>query len=160
MSAIPRLGLLVALTLWLSVGTVADLPDADSPRLYRGHLLQGAIGPASRVIDTPEALAEFVSCLPPDLPSKRQPAPANPDPLRLPGFQLDFAKEVLVVAVHLDTVSAFPEYRGVRQEQVLFEISDPPPEARPYGWGVYTGVVLPRRQSGWKIQLTMVEKSW
>lgn len=122
--------------------------DMSGPNVLRGLVLQSQSGPASQVIDSQEALADFVSCLPDKLPSMKQPAKANPDPMRQKGFTVDFSTEVMVVVVQRDTLSAYPKYQGVETgpggRVVKFALPQPPAEARPYNWGVYTAVILPR----------------
>lgn len=161
MSGVSKL-LMLSLVL-LAAGTV-ELPAQEGPAVKRGFVLQSSAGPATQVIQSPEALAAFVACLPERLPHMKEPAPLNPDPLRAGTLQLDFSREVLVVCVHRDTISAFPDYRGVCTETdarvVAFEVPDRPPEARPNGWGVYTAVVLPRCDLPTRIQEIAVKGSW
>lgn len=133
-------------------------------RVWQGFVLQSELGPASQVIDSPEALAQFIACLPERLPHMKEPAPLNDDPLREPGFSLDFEHSLLVVCVHRDTISAFPEYKGNQAEpdarMVDFDVPSPPPEARPYDWGVYTAVLLPKGDLPTRIRTTEVEGNW
>lgn len=141
------------------LATVAPGLAQPEPEVMRGFVLQTKAGPCSTVIETPEELARFIACLPADLPQKREPAAPNPDPLRQKGFSLDFSRQVLAVVVHRDTISAFPEFRGVQGDLVMFDVPGRPPEARPYDWGVYTAVILPRGKA-WKIEQKAVDPVW
>jgi hypothetical protein len=165
MSFLRRLSRFLALSLvLLSAPTPGQADQQQSgsagPLVLTGFVRQSDLGPGSKVIETAEQLADFVSCLPDELPSKKQPAPPNPDRFRH-GFSPDFSQEVLVVVVHRDTISAFPVYKGLKVNSdgrvVKFDVPGPPPEARPYGWGVYTAVILPRSSLPTKIQETAVQ---
>ena len=156
---------MLVLSLVLLAALPRDLAAQEQPyRVLSGFVLQSEFGPPSCVIQTPEELAEFVACLPERLPHMKEPAPPNPDPIRQPDFHLDFAKQVLVVCVQRDTISAFPRYKRVGAESearvVDFDVPGRPPEARPYDWGVYTAVVLPRVGLPTRIREAAVKSDW
>lgn len=155
---------LLTLSLVLLASSLASPSAEERPRVLAGFVLQSQHGPPSQVIATPEALAEFVACLPEELPHKQQPAPSNPDALRTGSLTLDFRTEVLVVCVHRDTISAFPDYKGVVVESEFmmadFDVPAPPPESRPYGWGVYTAVILPKSSLPIRVRETAVKGNW
>lgn len=170
MNVFRRLSRCLALSLVFLAATTPGQADQQqqqsgdsAPQVLRGFVRQSELGPGSRVIETAEQLAEFVSSLPDELPSKKQPAPPNPDRFRH-GFSPDFSQEVLVVVVHRDTISAFPVYKSLEvcadSRVIKFDVPGPPPEARPYGWGVYTAVILPRSSLPTKIQETAVQGDW
>ncbi len=141
-----RIEATVLLWLVLFLGAGPLLAD-ETPRVLGGYLLQENSAAVDQVITSKEELAKFAACIPATLPQKRGPEPPNPDPLR-GDFTVDFEKEILVIAVHRDTLSAFPNFLGTSMDgegiSVDFEIPEPPPEAKPDGWGVYTAVVLPK----------------
>lgn len=86
----------------------------------------------------------FRRVIPKVKPHKRQPAPASDDPLLSETF--DFSEEMLVVAGRGDTLSARPELLKVERGLKLtftWGLPEPPPEAKPHGWGSYCAVVLP-----------------
>lgn len=123
-------------------------------------------GPAikySVLIENETQMADFLATLPADLPSKREPAPPNPDPLRK-GHKIDFSKNVLAVVIHRDTISAYPTYQGLEATKgarvVKFDVPSPPPEARPYGWGVYSAVVLPKAGDPLTVEIKDVKGDW
>jgi len=85
-----------------------------SPRTFGGWVFHSEDAPSlqSLVIDSQEEWHTFQSKLPKKQPTKRQPAPDNDDPLI--GLALpDFNKEVLVVAVHGQTISHPPLLRSI-----------------------------------------------
>ena len=106
-------------------------------------------GPPSgyEIISDRKALSAFQKRIPKKRPSKKHPAPKNEDPL-LSEKPIDFSKERLVVVWRDQTISAHPRLIGHRKSstshvlEVL--IPQPPPEARPFGWGVYRAFVLPK----------------
>ncbi len=145
---------------------------AEEIKPMRGFFLHGEPGPGQKaspetstflVIENERQFADFVGSLPDEVPSMKEPAPANPDPLRK-GYEIDFSKNVLVVAIHRDTISAFPVYKGVQSTKgarvVKFDIPSPPPEARPYGWGVYNAVVLDKAGKPIKVETADVKGHW
>ena len=122
-------------------------PTAEASPM-RGYVFLTGITPESYLITSPEQLKTFVSTLPPVTPYKILPAPKNPDPL-LTGFTVDFQSEVIAVAVGKNRTSRHPVYEGVSESRdgtrlVNFTLPAPTAEAYPFGWGVYTAVVLPR----------------
>lgn len=145
----------ISLVAMLLLGCWFPAWSQEAPRVLGGYILQEKSSAVDQVITTREQLAEFVACISPTLPDKRHPDRPNPDPLR-GEFSIDFDKEILAIAVHRDTISAFPIFLGRSMDgegiSVDFEIPEPPPEARPYGWGVYTGVILPKTEIPTRIE--------
>lgn len=149
----------------------AKPPAKEGPKVMRGFVLQGSHepvadilkGPNSGVIETPEQLASFAACIPEHLPHKKNPAPPNPDPLRK-SFKLDFSREMMVIVVHHDTISAYPKFQGVEESGqvrvVKFDLPGRPAESRPYGWGVYTAVILPKVAVPTELKLKPVPSEW
>ena len=139
----------LSVLLLVLLGCGAPSQSQVEPRVLNGFVLQEKGGAFDQVIGSEEQFRTFVAAIPSTLPDKRRADRPNPDPLR-GDFRIDFSKQVLVVAVHRDTLSAFPEYLGTSKEadgiSVDFTIPEPPPEARPYGWGVYTAVLLPKSE--------------
>ncbi len=122
--------------------------DVEAPEVLQGYLILDGVTPESYLLTTPEQLQAFVKTLPPHTPYKVLPAPPNPDPF-LKGFSVDFEQSVIAVAVGRNRIARHPVYLGTRQtadggRQVLFSLPAPTPEAFPFGWGVYSAVVLPR----------------
>ncbi len=127
----------------------------EAPRTVRGYVLQERESAVDQLITSKEELAKFLACIPENLADKRGRKRPNPDPLR-GAFVIDFQKDVLVIAVHRDTLSAYPNYlgrsSGKKGASARFEIPERPPEAKPDGWGVYTGVVLPKSGAPTRIE--------
>lgn len=121
----------------------------DSPiSVMRGYLYQTAITPESYVITNPEELKAFVSMLPPVTPYKNLPAPPNPDPL-LKGYSIDFSQDILVVAVGRNRIDRHPTFLATKEyedgtRQVWWSLSAPTSQAYPYGWAVYSAVIMPK----------------
>ncbi len=120
----------------------------ENPSLLRGYLMQTMMTPASYLLTNPEQLKAFVEMLPPNIPFKILPAPANPDPF-LHDFTVDFSKNLLAVAVRRNGTTNFPSFLGIREQPggvrtIHFEIAAPTAEAYPLGWAVYSAVVVPR----------------
>ena len=105
--------------------------------------------PEVLIIEDLDSFRKFQKQLPERKPSKKQPAPENEDPFRKLDA-VDFATERVVIVSRSQTISAHPIYLATdtQSDQVVvwFEIPEPPPEARPYGWGVYRAVVLPQSE--------------
>jgi hypothetical protein len=118
----------------------------------QGYLYQTAITQESYLLTNPQELQSFVAWLSPVLPYKTLPAPPNPDPF-LKGFTVDFEQNVIAVAVARDRISDPPSYLGTvpledGTRQARFELSAPDrSKPSPFGWAVYTAVVLPREQA-------------
>lgn len=143
-----KLWLLALLFLALPAAGQPVVPVDGSIKVLGGYLFQTAITPESYVITNEEALKPFTSMLPPTTPYKNLPATPNPDPF-LHGFKVDFDQQVLVVAVGRDRITKAPVFGGVQAAEdgtrlVLFSLQDTTGEAHPYGWSVYTAVVLPK----------------
>ncbi len=146
-----KLALILACLLSLS------LPTAAQDSNFKGWVFyeEGDLSPTYRVIKSQKQLDSFLEILPKKAPHKRQPAPKNPDPLLLTNA-VDFTKNILVIAMRKGTISTHPIYlaKDTQEDKVVlwFEIPDPPPEARPYGWGVYRGVLIPRTDKPIKVK--------
>lgn len=155
---------LLLLCLWLP-GLAQEISDETETRVMRGYILQNGITPESYVIENAEQMKAFVSTLPLTVPTKTVPAPANTDPL-LKGPAIDFSSNVLVVAVGRDTISRYPRYLGIETlrdgtRQVVFSFTRKQGEPYPFGWAVYTAVVLPRVEALTVVRVdTVVKKSW
>jgi hypothetical protein len=106
-------------------------------------------------------LKAFVAQLPPTIPYKTIPAPANPDPF-LHGFEVDFEQSVIVVAIRRNGIDKHPVYEGMEdtasERQVFFAIAAPTPEAYPFGWAVYSALVLPRDEGPYKVVVRTLPK--
>lgn len=136
---------------------------AEEPRQFTGWIFthegleDSAPESGFRIIDNEEAMAEFRKKIPKTKPSKKQPAPANDDPL-LGKVRLDFAEQRLVLVWRGETISSHPTLVSVEQNSKakVFKVflPEPPPEARPYGWGVYRAFLVPR--DGKKIEVEFV----
>lgn len=88
----------------------------------------------------------FIARLPARRIQQRQPAPPSTDPLRARP-PIDFAHEVLIAVVRPQTLSAVPDVEVATDRGVLhvrYTLPPRPPEARPYGIGVYHAIVVPR----------------
>lgn len=98
------------------------------------------------ILDTQAAFEKFQEQLPNVRPTKRHPSPPNNDPLRNPK-SIDLKQSRLVVVKRAQTISGYPKFVSQKETKneivVLFELGELPPEARPFGWGVYTGLLLP-----------------
>jgi hypothetical protein len=103
--------------------------------------------PQTLIIRTVGELKAFQARLPDRVPSKKHPAPENKDPLRS-ASPVDLEKHILIVALRSGTISAHPVHlatsKGETGVTVTFSTPDPPAEARPYGWGVYRAILIPR----------------
>ncbi len=141
--------LLLALFLFALPTLAQDEQEAEAPpEVMQGYVYQNALTQESYLITNAEELKAFVLYLPPVTPYKKLPAPPNPDPF-LKGFTVDFEQNVIAVTVGRNRIVGFPEYRGVEEltngdRQVHFTIPAPSAEAYPYGWALYSAVVLPK----------------
>lgn len=115
------------------------------------------------VLEDGRELEEFRKRLPEVVPSKRKPAPTNPDKL-LTGSLVDFGKQRLLILARSETTSTHPEVLSHKQDDSrhLFEIGipEPPPEARPYGWGVYIAIPLPRDGKAVQVEFKATPGRW
>jgi hypothetical protein len=132
----------------LALTSLLVSPSVAQPQEIKGYLYQTALTPESYLLTSPEELKAFTSMLSPVLPYKTLPAPANPDPF-LKGFTVDFEQNVIAVAVGRNRINRNPSYAGIDEwddgsRQVRFLLSAPTSEPYPFGWAVYTAVVLPR----------------
>lgn len=140
--------------------------DEVEPEVMRGYIYQNALTPESYLITSPEELKAFLQYLPPVTPYKTLPAPLNPDPF-LHGFAVDFEQSVLAVAVGRNRIVGFPEYRGTEEfeggeRSIHFTIPAPATNAYPYGWAIYSAVVLPRTEGKTRLVVESLkpEPSW
>jgi hypothetical protein len=125
-----------------------DDEEPEGPRVLGGFLYQTAITQESYLITKDEELKSFVMMIPAVTPYKTLPAPPNPDPL-LKDFTIDFEENVLAVAVGRNRIERPPVFQMVDESDdggrlVQFALSKPTAEAYPFGWAVYTAVVIPR----------------
>lgn len=111
----------------------------------RGWIYYDEPKPVHFVIRDQESFMKFRAKLPEEAPSKKRPAPKNSDPFLRQAP--DFSKEMLVVVACGETISSHPRLLKKKSSgtgvTLVVEIPEPPPEARPYGWGVYLGITLP-----------------
>lgn len=146
----PLRKLLLLLLMLVTVPALAQDEDEAKPEVRQGYIYQNALTPESYLITSPEELKAFIQYLPPVTPYKTLPAPPNPDPF-LHGFTVDFEQSVVAVAVGRNRIVGFPEYRGTEElksgeRDVHFTIPAPTTNAYPYGWAIYSAVVLPRTE--------------
>ena len=132
-----------------------------SPETYKGWVLldeqeHPAVGVV--VIESAKQFKAWQKRLPGKVPSKKQPAPTNPDPLRN-SDSLDFSKYRLLVLERTQTLSGYPEFVELKEtdEEILavFRLPELVAEARPFGWGAYRAVLIPR--VGKSIQVKYVD---
>ena len=94
--------------------------------------------------------------IPENRPTKKHPAPSNDDPLRTK--PIDFERYTLIVVTRDETISAYPEFKDIAESEaetlLRFSIPQPPPEARPYGWGTYRALLVP---SGKNYRIEFIE---
>lgn len=117
---------------------------------------EGDPSPYIQTITDRAALDEFRGRIPEYRPTKKKPAPTNDDPLRT--REIDLGEQTLVVVSRNHTISAYPEFVGQEEadaETLLkFRLPEPPPEARPYGWGTYRALLVP---SGKQYRVVIVD---
>jgi hypothetical protein len=106
--------------------------------------------PEPLVIRSAEAFAAFITRIPATLPQKRQPAPANPDPL-LAEPDIDWSRSMMVVVLS-DWMHVQPELRAVRDDGARLLVSAHVPHrgesamfAAVIDLGRYHAWVVPRR---------------
>ena len=50
-----------------------------------------------------------------------------------------------------ETLSAYPELKDLTESEtetvIRFSLPQPPPEARPYGWGTYRALLVPSKKN-------------
>lgn len=151
--------LLVALVL-MPHGLAQTVQNDDGAVLMQGYVYLTGVTPESYIIESPEQLKAFVSTLAPVLPHKILPAPPNPDPFRT-GFTVDFKSSVIVVAVGRNRISDHPRHLGTDtftngNRRVRFALSAPTAQAYPFGWGVYSAVILRRIEGQTSVQLQTI----
>ena len=131
---------------------------AEPPVQYKGWVYYETSDPSPhyQIVDNEKALDEFRQRIPKKRPTKKHPAPPNEDPLLQEGA-LDFQKNLLIVVMRDETISAYPEFKSVQEDEhqvvVHFHLPEPPPEARPFGWGTYRAVVLPIQKKPYQVKL-------
>ena len=144
----------------VSVGLCQPLEDKPLRQL-EGFLQQTAITQESYLITDEKALKEFVDRIPPVLPYKTLPATPNPDPF-LKDLKIDFEESIVVVAVGRDRIADRPVFKGLERAEgvryVDFILPERTARTYPYGWAVYTALVLPRIDSETKIVVTGTPK--
>lgn len=142
------------------------MEENETVKVMQGYLFQNALTQESYLITNDEELKAFVQYLTPTLPYKKLPAPPNPDPF-LKGFTIDFEENILAVTVGRNRISGFPEYQGTEEfedgtRDVHFTIPVPKEHAYPYGWAIYSAVILPRTDGQTKIVVKTLQRkpSW
>ncbi len=141
-------GLLTTLfSLLLLAPTVAQVGTPHGHPLG-GYLIQTAITPESYQITNTRDLESFVELLPKVTPYKTLPATPNPDRF-LNGYKPDLETSILIVATGRDRITDPPIFQGLETladgtRLVKFFLPDRSTRTHPYGWAVYTGVILPR----------------
>lgn len=128
-----------------------------------GYLTQTAATPESYLIENAQQLESFVTMLPKVTPFKTLPASPNPDPF-LDGYSPDFEEEILIVATGRDRITDPPVFLGVETSEdgtrlVRFELPQRTTKTYPYGWGVYTAVVLPRIEGNTKVLVNGIDEA-
>ncbi len=129
---------------------------------FSGYLIQTALTPESTLITNPRELEEFVTSLPSVAPFKGLPAHPNPDPF-LAGYSPDLENNFLVVATGRDRINDPPRFQGVEvlpdgTRLVHFFLPERSDLTYPFGWGVYTAVVLPRIKAPTRVVVTEARK--
>lgn len=157
-----KLWLLALLFLALPAVAQTSAPAPLAVKVMGGYLFQTAITPESYVITNEQELKPFTSMLPPTTPYKNLPATPNPDAF-LHGFKVNFDQQVLVVAVGRDRITKAPVFQGLQTADdgtrlVKFALQEAKGEAHPYGWAVYTAVVLPKIEATTRAVVTTVPK--
>lgn len=137
--------------------------EQPAPNKWGGYLYQNAITPESYLITNVKDLEQFVARIPPVTPYKTLPAPPNPDPL-LKDFQLNFEESILAIAVGRNRIKNPPTFQGVSttadgSRQVNFSLPAPTAEAYPFGWAVYSAIIIPRTEGATRIVVTTLGKS-
>ena len=131
----------------------------------QGYIFQNGITPEGYVIENAEQLKAFVTTLPLTVPSKTVPAPPNADP-PLKGETIDLEANTLVIAVGRNTISRYPRYLstdilGDGTRQVSFSYTVVQSEPYPFGWAVYSALVLPRINATTRVKVeTTIKRSW
>ena len=130
-------------------------PAGAESETYGGwlHVDEDSESPRFQVIRNQEEFQDFLALIPKKRPHKRQPAPPNNDPLLKKN--IDFEKQVLVVAIRTQTLSFRPEYLGTTENDksitLSFSVPELKPEARPFGWGVYLAVPVSKTEKELKV---------
>lgn len=158
---------LLALLLWVLLTPSFAQSQEPAPFLpegevITGYLYQNALTPESMLLATPEELEAFVRDLPPVTPYKTLPAPANPDPFRA-GGRVDFERYVVAIAVGRNRIARPPLFQGLADlaeggREVLFELPAATAEAYPFGWAVYSAVLVPRQPEPLTVRVITVPR--
>lgn len=148
------------ITLGLALPAASQPVEEPQNATIGGFLYQTANTPQSYLITNEMELKSLVAMLSPVKPYKNLPAPPSHDRF-LNGFVPDFEKSVLVVAVGRNRIENPPVYEGTEvlsdgTRQVYFQLPPPPEGAYPYGWAVYTAVLLPRVQGPTRVLINGV----
>ncbi len=146
---------LLALVLWASVCISGSAQEEQ----FKGwvYFEEGDPSPHYQVIADQSTWEKFLKRIPAHRPTKRKPSPPNEDSLKKK--QVDFERYRLIVVTRDETLSAYPEFKDLTEsgpETVIrFSLPQPPPEARPYGWGTYRALLVP---SGKNYRIELVEQ--
>ena len=131
---------------------------AQSGQILGGYLTQTAITQESYLITNTQELNSFMEFLPKVTPYKTLPATPNPDRF-LNGYAPNFEESILVVATGRDRITDPPVFQGLETLEdgtrvVKFYLPDRSTQTHPYGWAVYTCVVLPRVSGATQVLVT------
>ena len=146
--------ILIGLAFWASFCISASAQEEQ----FQGWIYFDDVAPSPhyQVITEQSAMDKFRKRIPENRPTKRHPAPPNDDPLRT--RQIDFEQQSLIVVTRDETLSAYPEFKDKTESEAVtvirFSLPQPPPEARPYGWGTYRALLVP---SGKNYRVEFVE---
>lgn len=105
-----------------------------------------------------EAYDALRARLPAHRVQQRQPAPPSDDPLRARPL-VDFGAQMLVVVVRggsLAPVTIAQVERAAHSVVVHVAVAPAPPEARPFGVGVYAAVLVPRAEGALELRVPRV----
>lgn len=143
--------------------TPCSAQETTVSQSWDGYLIQTAITPESYLITSSQELSEFTTMLPKVTPYKTLPATPSPDPL-LNGATVNFEESVLVIATGRDRISDPPRFKAVETAAdgtrlVVFELPERSSKTHPYGWAVYSAVVLPRTEGLTKVVVLGTEKA-
>lgn len=124
-------------------------------RSVSGYLMQTAITPPVYQLNSAQDLQSFVVMLPRAEPFKTLPADPNHDPF-LHGYSPNFEESFVIIATGRDRIDNAPVLVGIEMAAdgtriVEFEVADRNNRPYPYGWAVYSGVVLPRIDAPTKV---------
>lgn len=157
----PMRGLLTTLFILTLLAPATAQPGTFPGQPFGGYLTQTAITQESYLITNAHELNSFIEFLPKVTPYKNLPATPNPDRF-LNGYSPDFEESILVLATGRDRITDPPVFQGVETAEdgtrvVKFYLPDRSTQTHPYGWAVYTGVVLPRFSGATRVLVTTPE---